>query len=69
MYCLTVSLSQEGLKALSAPRQTMRKVLDNIGVVTGKTTGKQDKCNNPHNRFFAFDYADCANRLLLISLF
>ena len=34
MYCLTVSLSQEGLKALSAPRQTMRKVLDNIGVIT-----------------------------------
>ena len=34
MYCLTVSLSQEGLKALSAPRQTMRKVLDNIGAIT-----------------------------------
>ena len=34
MCCLTVSLSQERLKALSAPRQTMRKVLDNIGVVT-----------------------------------
>ena len=34
MYCLTVSLSQEGLKALSAPRQTMRKVLDNHGVIT-----------------------------------
>ena len=50
MCCHTVSLSQEGLKALSAPRQTMRKVLDNIGVVTGKTTGKQDKCNNPHDR-------------------
>ena len=69
MYCLTVSLSQEGLKALSAPRQTMRKVLDNIGVITGKTAGKQDKCNNPHNRDYFIDYADCANRLLLISLF
>ena len=69
MYCHTVSLSQEGLKALSAPRQTMRKVLDNIGVVTGKIAEKQDKCNNPHNRFFSIDYADCANKLLLISLF
>ena len=34
MRCLVVSLSQEGLKALSAPRQTMRKVLDNIGVIS-----------------------------------
>ena len=34
MRCLVVSLSQDGLKALSAPRQTMRKVLDNIGVIT-----------------------------------
>ena len=45
MYCLTVSLSQDGLTALSPPCQTMRKVLDNIGVVTGKTARKQDKCN------------------------
>ena len=28
------------------------------GVVTGKTAEKQDKCNNPHNRFFSIDYAD-----------
>ena len=44
MRCLVVSLSQDGLTALSPPSQTMRKVLDNIGVVTGKTAGKQDKC-------------------------
>ena len=45
MYCLTVSLSQDGLTALSPPCQTMRKVLDNIGVVTGKTAEMEDKCD------------------------
>ena len=61
MCCHTVSLSQERLKALSAPRQTMRKVLDNIGVitewyrsgngvVTGKTAEKQDKCTQRLSR-------------------
>ncbi len=45
MYCLTVSLSQDGLTALSPPCQPMRKVLDSIGVVTGKTAEKQDKCS------------------------
>ena len=44
MHCLVVTLSQEGLKALSPPCLTMRKVLDNHGVVTGKTAEKQDKC-------------------------
>ena len=44
MRCLVVSLSQDGLTALSPPCQTMRKVLDNIGVVTGKTAEKQGKC-------------------------
>ena len=44
MYCLTVSLSQDGLTALSPPCQTMRKVLDNHGVITGKTAEKQGKC-------------------------
>ena len=34
MRCLVVTLSQEGLTALSAPRQTKRKVLDNHGVVS-----------------------------------
>ena len=58
MRCLVVTLSQDGLTALSPPCQPMRKLLDNIGVVTGKTAGKQDKCNNPHNRFFSIDYAD-----------
>ena len=43
MRCLVVSLSQDGLTALSPPCQTMRKVLDNIGVVTGKNAEKQDK--------------------------
>ena len=47
MRCLVVTLSQEGLKALSAPRQTTRKVLDNIGVVKGKTAEKQDKFTLP----------------------
>lgn len=45
MYCLTVSLSQDGLTALSPPCQTMRKVLDNHGVVTGKTAEMEDKCD------------------------
>ena len=45
MYCLTVSLSQDGLTALSPPCQTMRKVLDNHGVVTGKTAEMGDKCD------------------------
>ncbi len=43
-HCLTVSLSQDGLTALSPPCQTMRKVLDNHGVITGKTAEKQGKC-------------------------
>ena len=34
MRCLVVTLSQDGLTALSPPRQPMRKVLDNIGVIT-----------------------------------
>ena len=34
MRCLVVTLSQDGLTALSPPRQSMRKVLDNIGVIT-----------------------------------
>ena len=43
MCCHTVSLSQDGLTALSSPCQTTGKVLDNIGVITGKTAEKQDK--------------------------
>ena len=43
MCCHTVSLSQDGLIALSSPCQTTGKVLDNIGVITGKTAEKQDK--------------------------
>ena len=43
MRCLVVTLSQDGLTALSSPCQTTGKVLDNIGVVTGKTAGKQEK--------------------------
>ena len=51
MYCLTVTLSQDRLTALSPPCQTMRKVLDNHGVVTGKTA--ESRINvTPHNRFF-----------------
>ena len=34
MRCLVVTLSQDGLTALSPPCQTMRKVLDNHGVVS-----------------------------------
>lgn len=34
MRCLVVTLSQYGLTALSPPSQTMRKVLDNHGVVS-----------------------------------
>ena len=34
MRCLVVTLSQDGLTALYAPRQTMRKVLDNHEVIT-----------------------------------
>ena len=34
MRCLVVTLSQDGLTALSPPCQTTGKVLDNIGVIT-----------------------------------
>jgi len=33
-------------------RESIGPYWSDNGVVTGKTTGNQDKCNNPHNRFF-----------------
>ena len=61
MYCLTVSLSHcltRGIESIvcTSPNyeESIGQYRSDNGLVTGKITGKQDKCNNPHNRFFFF---------------
>ena len=39
---------------LSNYEESIGQYRSDNGVVTGKTAEKQDKCNNPHNRFFFF---------------
>ena len=66
MYCLTVSLSQDGLTALSPPCQTMRKVLDNHGVVTGKTAESRINATIRITDSY-LDYADLPYHLITSS--
>ena len=57
--CHTVTKRIDGLvSTLPNYEESIGKYRSDNGVVTGKTAEKQDKCSNPHNRFFSIDYAD-----------
>ena len=50
-HCLTVTSGIESIVCTSPNyEESIGQYRSDNEVVTGKTTGKQDKCNNPHNR-------------------